>query len=786
MVWSQQSFYPRHIPPTLTLSNVQPGNAGTYSVFVTNAFGSAQSSNAVLTVTGGGSSNSCTPPPSGIAAWWPAEGNGSDIIGGNTATLHSGATFAPGEVGQAFLLNGTNDYLSVPASSNLNVAAGGSLTAEAWIKVSDVAGYHPIVEWNDGAGHGGVHMWILPYTGESAGVLFANLVDTNGGSHSFHSPGGSVATNVFQHVAVTYDQASGLATLYVNGTIVAQVNFGQFAPQTSYPFWMGYRPNVAPTEPNFGASLGGLLDEPSLYNRALSQNEIAAIYNAGANGKCGGTTNSGTAPVITHQPTNQTVIVGTNSMFSVTATGTAPLHYQWYGPTNHLIPGAITSTLTLSNVQQSAAGVYFVSITNQFGFATSSNAVLTVTGGTTNTGPTITHQPTNQTVVAGANATFSVSATGSPAVPLHFQWYGPTNGSIPGAITSMLTLSNVQPGNAGSYFVIVTNVFGSVTSSNAVLTVTGGGSSSNSCTPAPSGLIGLWRGDNNLNDSAGNNDGVAFGGPISYATGEVNTAFHYTNGSGYVEIPAVPALNVGTGAGFTIEGWIQPADLQNQLPLFEWQYNTNNDFTGTMFWTSVQGAGRLYANITESNNISHELITPPGILTTNYQHVALTYDKSSGVAAIYRNGIIVASANLGSFTPNTSGNLLLGERTFLNGNPVFHYAGDLDEMSLYSRALSSNEIAAIYFTGPGGKCPPVITPHSLISPQPVVNMSVAGNTPVLSWPVSAADFVLQSADSLTPPIKWTNVPATLQTNGNTIEATLPTGGQHGFFRLYQP
>ena len=144
-------------------------------------------------------------------------------------------------------------------------------------------------------------------------------------------------------------------------------------------------------------------------------------------------------------------------------------------------------------------------------------------------------------------------------------------------------------------------------------------------------------------------------GSISYTAGEVNSAFHYTNGSGYIEIPAVPALNVGTGAGFTIEGWIQPADIQNQLPLFEWQYNTNNDFTGTMFWTSVQGAGRLYANITESNNISHELITPPGILTTNYQHVALTYDKSSGAAAIYRNGLIVASANLGSLHPEHLG-----------------------------------------------------------------------------------------------------------------------------------
>jgi hypothetical protein len=168
----------------------------------------------------------------------------------------------------------------------VNAAAGGSLTVEAWINVSDVAAYHPIVEWNDGIGHGGVHLWILPYSGETDGVLFANLVDTSGGSHSFHSPGGSVSANVFQHVALTYDQSSGIATIYVNGNIVAQQYLGQFAPQTSVPFWAGHRPNDTPGNATYGANLGGLLDELSLYGRALATNEIAAIYNAGVNGKC--------------------------------------------------------------------------------------------------------------------------------------------------------------------------------------------------------------------------------------------------------------------------------------------------------------------------------------------------------------------------------------------------------------------------------------------------------------------------------------------------------------------
>src|SRR6185312_644142 len=78
------------------------------------------------------------------------------------------------------------------------------------------------------------------------------------------------------------------------------------------------------------------------------------------------------------------------------------------------------------------------------------------------------------------------------------------------------------------------------------------------------------------------------------------------------------------------------------------------------------------------------------------------------------------------------------------------------------------------------------SPHSVISPQPVMTMSSTSDSQVLSWPVSAGDYTLQSASSLTPPINWTNVPVTPQPNGDNIEVTLPEGGQQGYFRLYHP
>jgi hypothetical protein len=386
-------------------------------------------------------------------------------------------------------------------------------------------------------------------------------------------------------------------------------------------------------------------------------------------------------------------------------------------------------------------------------------------------------------VAIGGAASFSVTVTGSQ--PLHFQWFRGDDSSIPFATNSVLTLTDVQPASAGTYFVRVTNQFGFASSANAVLALTGG--ETNSCARPPSGLVNWWKGENNSLDSAGANNGVPVGGQISYATGEVENAFHYSDGSGYVSVPAAPPLDVGQGAGFTLEAWIRPADLQNQMPIFEWQYDTNSNVNGAHFWVSaIGGPGCLFANIMEGNGNPHWIYSAPGIVTADYQHVALTYDKSSGMAAIYRNGISVASKNLGSFTPNTTGNLLLGERTFLGGQPQFHYVGGLDEMSIYNRALSQSEIAAIYNAGSAGKCDVAAESHSSISSQPMMNLSFPSDSPVLTWPVSANDFILQSTDDLTPPVHWTNVPTTPHTNGGNIEMMLPKGGKRGYFRLYRP
>ena len=89
-------------------------------------------------------------------------------------------------------------------------------------------------------------------------------------------------TNQYQHVAYTYNQSSGIECLYLNGVLVAQLNTGNVTPITTYDLYFGYRPPEDDSA-HYGS---GAIDEVSLYNRDLSSNEIAAVYNAGGAGKC--------------------------------------------------------------------------------------------------------------------------------------------------------------------------------------------------------------------------------------------------------------------------------------------------------------------------------------------------------------------------------------------------------------------------------------------------------------------------------------------------------------------
>ena len=167
-------------------------------------------------------------------------------------------------------------------------------------------------------------------------------------------------------------------------------------------------------------------------------------------------------PGIISQPASRTNSVGSSVSLTVTATGDAPLTYQWrFHGTNIL--DATSVVYAINNLTTNQAGPYRVVVSNSFGALTSAVATLTVT-----IPPTIATPPTNVTVFPGGNFTLSVTAAG--VLPLAYQWR--LNGNnLGGATASVYSRSNVQTGDSGLYTVVVTNTSGSVTSSTAVVKV---------------------------------------------------------------------------------------------------------------------------------------------------------------------------------------------------------------------------------------------------------------------------------------------------------------------------
>jgi hypothetical protein len=173
------------------------------------------------------------------------------------------------------------------------------------------------------------------------------------------------------------------------------------------------------------------------------------------------------APSITTQPSNQTVTVGQTATFTVVATGTAPLSYQWQ-KNGTAISGATSASYTTAATTSADNGAKFlVVVSDSAGSATSNAATLTVNAAAV--APSITTQPSNQTVTVGQTATFTVVATGT--APLSYQWQ--KNGTaISGATSASYTTAATTSADSGAQFaVVVSNSAGNVTSNAATLTV---------------------------------------------------------------------------------------------------------------------------------------------------------------------------------------------------------------------------------------------------------------------------------------------------------------------------
>ena len=171
-------------------------------------------------------------------------------------------------------------------------------------------------------------------------------------------------------------------------------------------------------------------------------------------------------PAITTQPAGQTNNAGSTFGLSVQAGGSSTLVYQWFKDglpmsDNTQIVGSKTASLIVNNALGQNSGVYSLVVSNAYGHVTSSNAFVQIID------PIIITQPTTQTAISGQTTTFNVGAFGTQ--PFSFQWR--KNGvNILNAQSQFLSITNAQKTDVAFYDVIITNVYGSVTSQVASLT----------------------------------------------------------------------------------------------------------------------------------------------------------------------------------------------------------------------------------------------------------------------------------------------------------------------------
>jgi len=226
----------------------------------------------------------CLLPPVGLVSWWPGDGDARDVVGGHHGELSNGTSFIPGLVGQAFRFDGLDDEIRVPISADMQAA--NNMTVEAWIfPVAPVASNaSPVVAttltqlspsctlgWRLFLDSGGRLGFV-----SSAGRQCPKLQGTSGGS---------VSLDAWTHVAVTVQDSASqrVVTLYTNGGVTAS-----FATTDSFvPASVGQTLFIGSESDNANSSrrFRGQVDELAIYNRALTQAEIRAVYGARGAGK---------------------------------------------------------------------------------------------------------------------------------------------------------------------------------------------------------------------------------------------------------------------------------------------------------------------------------------------------------------------------------------------------------------------------------------------------------------------------------------------------------------------
>jgi len=675
---------------------------------------------------------------SGLAGYWKLdETTGSSAsdssTNGNTGTLVNmeNGDWTTGQIGNGLDFDGVDEYVTIPDAAMLR-PENRSYTVAVWAKPDNINQIGPVVtKRQNGGSSEQFYMTICGNSvcGSSGKKLYFSMIESSGGNYRLVVSANDVADGNWHHLVATANQSTNTVDVYVDGVLAS-------GTKTSNGSW----PTVNNTDPlRIGSDNGslyynGAVDEVRTYNRALSEDEILQLYrlttptgtDTGLKGywsfngqDMSGTTaydrsGAGNNGTLTGGPTKTIGIAGqgvdfdgSNDYISVADTnvldGFSDLSLSgWFNRDTFTTDDTIIAKKNSSAIGDAGYIAYIDATTDQLIFKISdgtneysltSKTAFTASGWNfftvswANTGPSgsrmyINGLDNNATHNAG---TWSISDDPTNALVLALGAESDAGGPFDGKLDEIRLYT------------------GTLTSAQAkALYDASAPDKGNSSASQPqgtgrldSGLAGYWKLDENTGTSASDastngNTGTLTNGP-TWTTGQIGSAVDFDGVDDYVTAAGSTSSANITGP-LTVSAWIKPGtNSGNQYIVGKW-----NGATLLNYLLRVNTSGTTVTFFVGDGNVDNGA---SGTVSVGaWSHVVGLWDGVD--TKIYINGVFVAKAAT-PLPPDASGtSLFFGQGSGSGGGP---YNGDLDEVRVYNRALSADEVGQLYrLTTPTG------------------------------------------------------------------------------------